>query len=226
MTIDDTLAPLHGGGASSVGGAPIWSAATLPWRLAEVATAGALTGVLMILAWLSLRPDLPVAAVHAFFWIKAAYPAAVAGCALVAATRLAHGRRGAALAVAGAGAVVCAMLIAAVVQASGMTGAALATLLWPNGAVCVGDILVIAAPMLALALVGLRDIDLERPAVTGFVCGLFCGGVAGAIDGLHCWQGTYAFVGPWVTLAMLVCGGMSAGAVKLLARRRRLHAAE
>ena len=24
------------------------------------------------------------------------------------------------------------------------------------------------------------------------------------VDGLHCWQGTYAFVGPWFTLAMLV----------------------
>jgi hypothetical protein len=75
--------------------------------------------------------------------------------------------------------------------------------------------------MLALTGVGLREVDLERPALTGFACGLFCGGVAATVDGLHCWQGTYTFVGPWFTLAMLVSGGIGAGLVKLLAHRRR-----
>ncbi len=222
MTIDDTLAPASGAGA----GAPIWSSATLPWRLAETAIAGALTGVLMILLWLDLRPDLPVAAAHGFFWIKAAYPAAIAVCALVAATRLARGQSGGVIALAAAGAAACAMLIAAGVQASDMSASALATLLWPNGAVCMGNILVIAAPMLALTVAGLRGVDLERPAPTGLACGLFCGGVAATVDGLHCWQGTYAFVGPWFTLAMLVSGGLGAGAIKLLARRRRVLAGE
>jgi hypothetical protein len=218
VTIDETVAPLSGAGA------PIWSAATLPWRLAEVAGAGALAGVLMILAWLDLRPDLPVAAVHAFFWIKAVYPAAVALCALAAATWLARECAGGFRALATAGALACAMLIAAAVQASGMSAEALTALSWPNAAVCVGNILVIAAPMLALVAAGLRDIDLERPAPTGFACGLFCGGVAATVDGLHCWQEAYAFVGPWFTLAMLLCGAVGAGAVKLLARRRRFLA--
>lgn len=217
MTIDDTVAPIHGAGE----GAPIWSAATLPWRLAEVAAAGALAGVLMILGWLDLRPDLPVAAVHPFFWIKAAYSAAIAGCAMVAATRMARCKSGGVWALALAGALACAMLIAAGAQASAMAGAELAALYWPDAVICLGNILVIAAPMLALAVVGLRDVDLERPAPTGFACGLFCGGVAATVDGLHCWQGTYAFVGPWFTLAMLLSGAVGAGAVKLLARRRR-----
>lgn len=222
MTIDDTLAPASGEGSS----AHIWSAATLPWRLVEVAAAGALTGVLMILLWLDLRPDLPVAAAHPFFWIKASYPAAMAGCALVASAWLARGRVGAGNALAVAAAFACAMLVAGGVQAWSMSGAAFNLLMWPDGAVCLGNILVLAAPMLALVVVGLRDADLERPAPTGFACGLFCGGVAGTVDGLHCWQGTYTFVGPWFTLAMLLCGGIGAGAIKLLARRRRLLAAE
>lgn len=220
MTIDETLAPASVAG----GGAPIWSAATMPWRLAEIAAAGALAGVLMILLWLDLRPDLAVAAAHPFFWIKAAYPAVVAGCAMVAATWLARVRPGGVMALALAGAAACAMLIAAAVQASSMTPAALMSLYWPNGAVCLGNVLVIAAPMLALAVAGLRRVDLERPAATGFACGLFCGGVAGTIDGLHCWQGTYAFVGVWFTLAMLVSGGVGAAAIALLARRRLLAA--
>jgi hypothetical protein len=196
----------------------------MPWRLAEIAAAGALAGVLMILLWLDLRPDLPVAAAHPFFWIKAAYPAGVAGCAMVAATWLARARPGGVMALALAGAGACAMLIAAAVQASSMTLAGLATLYWPNGAVCLGNVLVIAAPMLALAVAGLRHVDLERPAATGFACGLFCGGVAGTIDGLHCWQGSFAFVGVWFTLALLVSGGVGAAAIALLARRRLVAA--
>ncbi|WP_395445644.1 NrsF family protein [Caulobacter sp. UC70_42] len=221
MTIDDTVAPIGGVG----GGAPIWSAATLPWRLAEAAAAGALAGVLMILVWLDLRPDLPLAATQTFFWIKAVYPAAVALCALAAATLLARARRGGFRAMAGAGALACAMLIAAAVQASGADAEALTAPDWPSAAACLGDILVIAAPMLALVAAGLRDVDLERPAPTGFACGLFCGGVAATVDGLHCWQGTYTFVGLWFTLAMLLSGAVGAGAVKLLARRRRFLAA-
>lgn len=224
MTIDDTVAPLEGRANGEGLSAPIWTTATLPWRLAEIAGAGALAGVLMILLWLDLRPDLPEAAGQAFFWIKAAYSAGVSGCALVATTWLARDRPGGAMALALAGAVACAMLVAAGLQASAMSGAAVAVLYWPNALVCVGNILVIAAPMLALTAIGLRDVDLLRPAPTGFAAGLFCGGVAATVDGLHCWQGTIAFVGPWFTLAMLVSGGIGAGAIKLLARRRRFLA--
>lgn len=223
MTIDDTLAhPASGGG----NGAPVWSAATLPWRLAEIAAAGALAGVLMVLFWLTPRTDLTIAVTHPFFWIKAAYPAAVAACALAAATGLARGRRGGVAMLAAAAVLGSAMLVAAAIQASTLASAALATVIWQGGATCLGEILVIAAPMLALGVIGLRDVDLPRPALTGLACGLFSGGVAAAVDGLHCWQGTYAFVGPWFTLAMLVSGGLGAGAVKLLARRRRFLAAE
>lgn len=227
MTIDDTLASPDDREASGAGlGAPIWSTATLPWRLAEIGAAGALAGVLMILLWLDLRPDLPVAAGEAFFWIKAAYPACVAACALVATTWLARGRPGGVIALALAGAAACAMLIAAGVQSSAMSRVALVALHWPNALVCMGNVLVIAAPMLALTAFGLRDVDLLRPAPTGFACGLFCGSVAATIDGLHCWQETYAFVGPWFTLAMLVSGAIGAGTITLLARRRRSLAAE
>lgn len=216
MTIDDTGVSLKDGRR------PIWSAATLPWRLVEIAAAGALTGVLMILAWLDVRPDLPVAAAQPFFWIKAAYPAAAAACAMVAATRMARCKSGGGRALAVAGALASALLIAGGVQASGMTAGALAALYWPHAVVCLGNVLLIAAPMLALIAAGLRDVDLERPAPTGFACGLFCGGVAATVDGLHCGEGTYAFVGPWFTLAMLLCGAVGAGAIELLARRRGL----
>lgn len=222
MTIDETLAPADGGRASGEGhGAPVWSVATLPWRLAEIAAAGALAGVLMILLWLNLRPDLAAAAADPIFWIKAAYPAGVAVCALVAVTRMARGQAGAAAPLAIAGVAGCALLIAGAVEAAAWRSTTPAAFAWSAGPGCLGDILVIAAPMLILTMAGLRDVDLPRPAPTGFACGLFCGGVAATVDGLHCWQGTFAFVAPWFTLAMLVCGALGAGVLKLLARRRR-----
>jgi len=222
MTIDDTLAPPASGGGR---GAPIWSAAALPWRLAEIAAAGGLAGVLMVLLWLTPRADLSIAVTYPFFWIKAAYPAAVAACALAAATRLARGQPGG-VAMPAAAALACAMLAAAAIQAFAGAPAVPATVFWSGGVTCLSDVLVIAAPMLALTVAGLREVDLPQPALTGLACGLFSGGVAAAVDGLHCWQGTYAFVGPWFTLAMLVSGGLGAGAIKLLARRRRFLAAE
>ena len=223
MTIDDTVAPpiYH---RVTAAGAPTWSSATLPWRLAEVAMAGALAGVLMIFGWLDLRPDLPVAAAQPFFWIKAGYPAAVAGCALVAAARAALRRAGGALALAVAGALACAMFVAGGVEAVGDPGAALAALSWTRAAGCLGNVLLIAAPMLALVAAGLRQADVDRPALIGAACGLFCGGVAAAVDGLHCVEGTYGFVGAWFTLAMLLCAATGAMTATLLSRGQVLAA--
>ncbi len=217
MTIDDALAAA-GGDSEPVSGGVGWSAANLPWRLVETAMAGALAGVLIIFFWLELRPDLPLAASGVFFWIKGGYPLAIAACALVAATRLAREQRGADVALGAAAVLGGLMLVAAAVQIIDLPTEMVLALLWPDGAICVANVLTIAAPMLLLTGVGLRRVELDRPAATGFACGLFCGGVAGAVDGLHCWQETYAFVGPWFSLAMLACGAVGAGSLAMLAR--------
>jgi hypothetical protein len=214
VTIDDALLPASGEPLPVSG----WSAANLPWRLVETAMAGALAGVLIILTWLQLRPDLPMAAAGAFFWIKGLYPSAIAACALLAATKLAREKRGAKIAFGAVAVLAGLMLVAAAVQIIDLPTEMALALLWPDGAICVANVLTLAAPMLLLSAVGLSRVELERPAVTGFACGLFCGGVAGAVDGLHCWQETYAFVGPWFTLAMLACGAVGAGSLALLAR--------
>ena len=220
MTIDDALAAA-GGDSEPVSGGVGWSAANLPWRLVETAMAGALAGVLIILFWLQLRPDLPLAASGAFFWIKGAYPLVIAACALVAVTGMARERRGADVAFGAAAVLAGLMLVAAAVQIIDLPTEMVLALLWPDGAICVANVLTLAAPMLVLTAIGLRQVELDRPAATGFACGLFCGGVASAVDGLHCWQETYAFVGPWFTLAMLACGAVGAGSLTLLARWRR-----
>ena len=50
-----------------------WSRGTLHARLLEVAAAGALAAMLLVLLWLKPRPDFWVAIGHPFFWIKGLY---------------------------------------------------------------------------------------------------------------------------------------------------------
>ena len=66
MTIDDVLVLPDEAPAA----APGWSTATLHKRLLEIAAAGALAAVLLILVWLHPRADFWVAIGQPFFWLK------------------------------------------------------------------------------------------------------------------------------------------------------------
>jgi len=213
VTIDDTVAPLGDVEMS----APAWSTATIPARLVEIGVAGALAAVLLVLLWLGVRPDLASAPSQPFFWLKAFYTAALASMALSAATALArpHGAVRPALAVSSA--LIAAMMIAAAIQATRLEPALLAKLFRPIGIwTCLVNISSLAAPMLVFATWGLRRVELERPAAMGLATGLFCGGVAATVYGLHCPHSTFVFVGLWYTAAIAICGTIGAGALRLL----------
>lgn len=220
MTINDTVVLDEAGPLDEVGAsAPAWSTATIPHRLIEIAVAGALLAVLMNLIWLDLRPDIARAPSHAFFWVKAVYTGAlgVAGLRATAALGRPYGAVSGIVAIAGA--LVAAMLIAAAVQAVQMDRALLARLFRPAGiAACLFNIVALAAPMLVFATLGLRRVDLERPAAMGMAAGVFCGGVAASVYGLHCPHETYVFVGLWYTAGIALCGAIGAGALALLNR--------
>jgi len=217
--IEESLLPLDDGRQ----GARAWSPATVPARLAEIGVAGALVGVLMVLLWLHPRTDLAQAPAQLLFWLKAAYTGGLALAALGLSVALVRGVSQRPVWLAGAG-LVLAMLVAAGVQAAGLEPAALVRLLGPaDGAVCLGIVLVVAAPMLAFATLGLKGLDLERPVALGLAAGLFSGGVAASVYGLHCQHASYVFVGLWYTAAVGLCGAAGAGAMWLIARRGPLR---
>lgn len=200
--------------------APGWSTATLQTRLLELAAAGALAAVLMVLLWLQPRADFWVAISQPFFWLKGLYTVALAVMALGGAT--ASVRRGASVRPPAAmlAAVVALMAVAAAFEAPGLGPAMIAHVFDPGGAfACIAYVAILAAPMLLVAGIGLRGVELERPAVTGLFVGLFCGAVAASVYGLHCLDSTFAFVVLWYTAAVLVCGAMGAGGLKLIAGR-------
>jgi hypothetical protein len=213
VTIDEALA-LPGEPPLAI---RAWSTATLRVRLLEVAAAGALAAVLIILVWLRLRPDLAVAATTPFFWLRGLYTAALAALMLGAASALDRPGSSPRPSLTAAGAVVAAMLLAAGFEAPRLPPSLVAHVLDPRGLLtCIGNIVGLAAPMLLIAGVGLRRVDLERPGLMGLFVGLFCGAVAATVYGLHCQDSTFAFIGLWYTAGIAVSGAIGAGALKLL----------
>jgi len=216
VTIDDALV-LHDEAPAATSG---WSTATLRTRLLEVAAAGALAAVLLVLLWLEARPDFWSAIGQPFFWIKGVYTAALAAIALGGAVAAAQARASARLALAIGGGLISVMAVIAAFEAPGLSAAMLTQALDPGGAfACLAYVAVLSAPMLLITGIGLRGVELARPGLTGLFVGLFCGGVAASVYGLHCLGSTFLFVTLWYTAAVLACGALGAAGLKLIARR-------
>lgn len=181
-------------------------------RLALVAGLGALAALVLVLAWLRTRPDLMPAMRGGMFWMKAAYTAALGVAGYLAIERLARpggsGRRGWFL----GGAVLGLFALLGVVQAmmSPDIQMALRMLRGHSWNVCSRNILTLSLPMLALGLWTVRGMAPTRPVLAGFATGLFSGGVAATVYGLHCPEHTFTFVALWYSLGVLLTAALGA----------------
>lgn len=175
------------------------------------AAIGAPIALALVLVWLGLRPDLATAVGGGFFWIKAAYTAALATAFAVAAERLARpGLMPRKALAAGAG-------VAAVILALGVgqwlmidPSERVAALKGGSWTVCTRNILALGAPMTVVTLLVLRRLAPTAPRLAGAVAGLFSGGVTATVYGLHCPEATFVFVGLWYTLGVVCCGLLGA----------------
>ena len=183
-----------------------------PRRLAAVAGAGALVALVLVLVWLRPRHDLMSAMQGGMFWMKALYTAALGLAGYLAIERLSRpaggGRRGWLL----GGAALVVFVAAGVVQAmrSPDIQAALHMLRGHSWHSCSVNILILGLPMLALGLVAVRGMAPTRPVAAGFATGLFAGGVAATVYGLHCAENTFTFVALWYSLGVLLLAALGA----------------
>lgn len=183
-----------------------------PRRLAAVAAAGALAALVLVLAWLHPRHDLGQAMQGGMFWMKALYTAALGLAGYLAIERLSRpaggGGRGWLL----GGAALALFAVAGVVQAMGSPDirAALHMLRGHSWHSCSVNILILGLPMLALGLVAVRGMAPTRPVAAGFATGLFSGGVAATVYGLHCAENTFTFVALWYSLGVLLPAALGA----------------
>ena len=75
---------------------------------------------------------------------------------------------------------------------------------------CLTAIPLMSLPLLAAALIGLRQGAPTRPAVAGAIAGLLSAGLAATLYASHCTDDSPLFVATWYPLATLICIGVGA----------------
>lgn len=172
-------------------------------RLMAAAALGGLAAFALVALWLGFRPDLAEAPATRMFWMKAFYTCLLALGGFWAVERVSRPagspRKGLTLA----------LSVFALLAAIGLwrlMGAApderMPMLMGASWRRCPTNILVLALPILAAVLVVVRSLAPTRLTLAGAAAGLFAGGVAATIYGLHCPEYTMAFVAVWYTLGV------------------------
>lgn len=180
---------------------------------------GAFGATLLMAILLGVRADLADAVRLPMFWVKAAFPAAIAAGALLAAGRLARpGIRVGGATAAIAAPVLAMWLLAAVALAVAAPGARAALLLGDTWGACLVSIPVLSLPVLAGTLWAMKGLAPTRPALAGAASGLLAGAVGALAYSLHCPEMAAPFLGAWYLLGMLVPAAAGAIAGRWLLR--------
>lgn len=188
------------------------------WLLAEIGVAGGLAALLLIFFWLDLRPDLETAAAQPFFWLKMAFTASFGAAGFDGFARLLRGGPPAPTAIIVAAAAALVFAVGGAAEILRLEPAVLARQFVPASiGACFFNIAVLALPTLLLSLTALRCMEPERSAWVGFAAGVFAGGLAASVYGLHCPHATFLFVGLWYGGGVLLCGAFGAAINRLRA---------
>lgn len=180
-------------------------------RLAGAAVLGGLMAFALLALWLGFRPDLAQAPATRMFWMKAFYTSLLALGGFWAVERAARPvgspRKGMTLALS-----VFALL--AVIGLWRFMGAApddrMPMLMGESWRRCPRNILVLGLPILTVVLLAVRGLAPTRLALAGAAAGLFSGGLAATIYGLHCPEHTMAFVAVWYSLGVAAVTALGA----------------
>jgi hypothetical protein len=180
-------------------------------RLAAAATAGGLVTLGLVALWLGFRPDLSHAPMTRMFWTKALYTSLLGVAGFLAVDRLARPagspRRGLML----AACVFAFLVLAGAWQMMAATPAdRMPMLMGASWRVCPGNIFTLAIPILAIVLYVVRGLAPTRLSLAGAACGLFAGGLAATVYGLHCPEHTMAFVALWYSLGVALAAALGA----------------
>jgi hypothetical protein len=77
-----------------------------------------------------------------------------------------------------------------------------ARLVGSNSRVCLTAIPAMALPLLVASMIALRGGAATRPALTGAVAGLLCGGLAATVYAAHCTDDSPLFVATWYSIGI------------------------
>ncbi len=203
MKTDDLIAML----ASDAGAvAPqVWQR-----RFALALGAGLIGATLLMLLLLGVRPDIADAVQLPMFWVKLAFPAALAAGALLAAVRLS--RPGVAIDRAGsllAAPVLAIWVLAALALLSAPEDRAM--LIWgETWAACLVNIPMLSVPAFIAVFWVMKTLAPVRPVLAGAAAGLLAGALSAVAYALHCPELAAPFIGLWYLLGMLIPAALGA----------------
>ncbi len=180
--------------------------------------AAAPVSMLMFFTELGVRPDVMIAMHNPFFDLKFAVTLALAISAIAVSLHLSRPEAS----LRGWGWL---LLIPAGILTAGIAGEMMmpqrlpmmTRLVGSNSRICMTAIPLMSLPILAGALIGLRQGAPARPAVAGAVAGLVSAGLAATLYASHCTDDSPLFVATWYTIstALVTAIGALAGS-KLL----------
>jgi hypothetical protein len=173
--------------------------------------AAAPVSVAMFFAELGVRPDVMTAMRNPFFDLKFAVTLALAISAIAVSLHLS--RPEASLRGFGWMLLVPAGLLVAGISGEMMMPQRLpmmTRLMGRNSMVCLTTIPLMALPMLAAALFGLRHGAPTRPAIAGAIAGLVSAGLAATLYASHCSDDSPLFVATWYTIATALVAAIGA----------------
>lgn len=176
------------------------------------------SATLLMIALLGVRPDLAEAARLPMFWVKLAFPVALAAAALVTLQRLARpGARLGRAPLALAAPVIAVWFLAAAALGGPVASPRDELLFGATWIACLASISLLSVPGLIATFWAVRGFAPTRPALAGAAGGLFAGALAAGVYALHCDEMTAPFVATWYLLGMLVPTAVGAiGGARLL----------
>ena len=187
-------------------------------RLGPAALIGAVVAFALLAVWLGLR-DMADAVASPSYWMKTIYTLALAISGFLLAERLSRPGAKATRGIIALVAVVAVMLGIATAQllatpAQTMRDALLGST-WDR---CPWRIVALAIPGLAVTLLAMRRLAPTRPTLAGAGAGLFVGGIAATIYGLHCAETSAVFTLIWYTCGIALSAVLGAIAGSRLLR--------
>ncbi|ONN66455.1 DUF1109 domain-containing protein [Herbaspirillum sp. VT-16-41] len=178
----------------------------LPLRqMVQALTLGAVLSLLLMLKIYGLRPDLGVMLEVPMFWIKLAFPSALAVGAMLVLRRLM--RPGLRVGATWAGIALPSLAIwtgGALVLLSSPAAQRLPLLMGSTWRSCPFNIALLSVPLFIGIFWAVRGMAPTRLRLTGAVAGLLAGAVATMVYCLHCPEMEAPFWGLWYFLGMLV----------------------
>lgn len=174
-------------------------------RYALALAAGAIGAVVLMAVFLGARSDLAVVARIPAFWVKFAFPGALAAGVLLAATRLSRPGVPLGLAWLGIAAPLLAIWLLGAIELSGATPDQRAALFWgTTWATCPLYVALLSVPAFIALLGVMKTMAPTRLALAGAMAGLLAGTVGAAAYALYCPESGASFLGFWYVLGMLI----------------------